>query len=54
MLLERPEREIRASGTETTIHTLWVTLADRHQEDHPDVRTAAALAGMAMGLAGVG
>ncbi|MGI4940952.1 MAG: hypothetical protein ACRYHQ_10405 [Janthinobacterium lividum] len=46
------------SGTasaETTIYALWVTVADRAAiEDTPDGRAAAALAGRAMGLVGVG
>lgn len=51
MLLERTERELRAAGKPATIHSLWVTLADRAGQDgDPDVRAAAALAGMAMGL----
>ena len=28
-LLERTERELRATGAETTIHALWMTLVDR-------------------------
>ena len=51
VLLERVERELRAAGHPATIHTLWVHLADRAgQENDPDVRAAAALAGMATGL----
>ncbi|MGI4944847.1 MAG: hypothetical protein ACRYHQ_30540 [Janthinobacterium lividum] len=49
--LANVERELRAAGTEVTIHALWVALADRAGQDgEPDVRAAAALAGMAMGL----
>ena len=49
--LANTERELRAAGGEVTIHALWVELADRTgQEGEPDVRAAAALAGMAMGL----
>lgn len=51
VLLERVERDLRAAGQPGTIHSLWVTLADRAgQENDLDVRAAAALAGMAMGL----
>lgn len=54
-LLERTERELRAASAETTIHMLWVTLANRVViENTPDGRAAAALAGMAMGQVGVG
>ena len=54
-LLERAEREMRATGVETTIHALWVALVDRAViDDTPDGRAAAALAGVAPGLAGVG
>jgi len=36
---------------EVTIHALWVELADRAgQGDEPDVRAAAGLAAMALGL----
>ncbi len=49
--LANVERELRATGAEVTIHALWVELADRAgQDDEPDVRAAAALAAMAMGL----
>ena len=51
VLLERTERELRAAGEPATIHALWVHLADRAgQDDDLDVRAAAALAGMAIGL----
>lgn len=53
--LERTERELHAAGAEVTIHGVWVALVDQAViEDSPDVRAAAALAGMATGLAGVG
>ena len=49
--LTRLEGELRAAGAEVTIHALWVALADRAgQGDEPDVRAAAALAGMACGV----
>ncbi|MGI4976793.1 MAG: hypothetical protein ACRYG6_07605 [Janthinobacterium lividum] len=49
--LARVESELRAAGAEVTIHALWVELADRAgQGDEPDVRAAAALARMTMGL----
>lgn len=49
--LANVERELRATGAEVTIQALWVALADRAgQGDEPDVRAAAALAGMACGL----
>ncbi len=51
-LLERTERELRAAGAEATIHGVWVALVDR--ADTPDEQAAAALAGLAMGLVGVG
>lgn len=51
VLLERTEKDLRAAGEPATIHSLWVHLADRAgQENDLDVRAAAALAGMAMGL----
>lgn len=51
VLVERVEREMRAAGKAVTIQTLWVHLADRAgQENDLDVRAAAGLAGMAMGL----
>ncbi|MGI4940504.1 MAG: hypothetical protein ACRYHQ_08075 [Janthinobacterium lividum] len=54
-LLERTERELRVTGAETTIHALWVALVDRAgREGEADMGVAAALEGMAMGLAGVG
>ena len=49
--LANVERELRDAGAEVTIHTLWVELANRvGQDGEPDVRAAAALAGMACGL----
>lgn len=49
--LARVEQELRAAGSEVTIHALWVELADRAgQGSETDVRAAAALAGMACGL----
>ena len=51
-LLERTERELRDAGQEATIHGVWMALVDR--ADTPDEQAAAALAGRAMGLAGVG
>lgn len=51
VLLERVEREMRAAGEPTTIHALWVALADRAgRANDPDVSAAAALAGVALGL----
>lgn len=50
-LVERAEAAMRERGEPTTIRTVWMLLADRAgQEDNPDLRAAAALAGMAMGL----
>ncbi|MGI4800878.1 MAG: hypothetical protein ACRYG8_44015, partial [Janthinobacterium lividum] len=51
LVLETTERLMREAGREVTIHALWVELADRAGHgDEPDVKAAAALAGMAMGL----
>ncbi len=51
VLLDKAEAALRATGEETTIRTLWMTLADRSaQENNPDLAAAAALAGIAMGL----
>lgn len=51
VLVERVEREMRAAGEAVTIQSLWVHLADRAGEENDlDVRAAAGLAGMAMGL----
>ncbi len=50
-MLAQVEGELRDAGAEVTIHTLSVALADRvGQGDEPDMRAAAALATMAMGL----
>ena len=50
-VLTRVEVELRAAGAEATIHALWVALADRAaQGDEPDVRAAAGLAGVTIGL----
>lgn len=53
-LVERAEAAMRERGEPTTIRTVWMLLADRAaQEDNADLRAAAALAGMAMGLKGI-
>ncbi len=50
-LLDRAEAALRTGGTPMTIRMLWVALADRAgRSDDADLRAAAALAGMAMGL----
>ncbi len=50
-LVERAEAAMRERGELTTIRTVWMLLADRAgQEDNPDLRAAAALAGSALGL----
>ena len=50
-LLDRAEAALRPGGTPVTMRTLWIALADRAgRSDDADLRTAAALAGMAMGL----
>ncbi len=50
LVLETVERQMLEAGQEVTIHALWVELADRAgQGVEPDVRAAAALAGMACG-----
>ena len=50
-LVERAEAAMRGRGEPTTIRTIWMLLADRAgQEDNADMRAAAALAGMALGL----
>ena len=50
-VMEKAEADMRAAGQETTVRTVWMHLADRAmREDMPEVRAAAALAGMAMGL----
>ena len=50
-LVERSATAMRERGELTTIRTVWMLLADRAgQEENADMRAAAALAGMAMGL----
>jgi hypothetical protein len=50
-ILDRAEATLRSAGTPPTICTLWIALADRAvRSDDADLRAAAALAGMAMGL----
>lgn len=50
-LLDRAEAALRPGGAPVTIWTLWIALADRAgRSDDADLRSAAALAGMAMGL----
>ena len=50
-LLDRAEAALRSGGAPVTIRTLWMALADRAgRSDDADLRAAAALAGMAMGL----
>ena len=50
-LLNRAEATLRTAGKPATIRTVWILLADRAGADgDADVRVAAALAGMAMGL----
>ena len=50
-LLDRAEAALRSAGTPPTIRTLWISLADRAgKSGDADLRAAAALAGMAMGL----
>ena len=50
-LLDRAEAALRASDAPVTIRILWIALADRAgRSDDADLRAAAALAGMAMGL----
>lgn len=50
-LIEKIEREMRAAGGPTTIHSLWIRLvACAGQEVSPDASAAAALAGFAVGL----
>jgi hypothetical protein len=49
-LIERIETKMRAEGKETTIRTLWLTLADLASQGDPDVRAGAGLTAMAMGL----
>jgi hypothetical protein len=50
-LLDRTEAALRSAGTPPTIRTLWIALADRAgKSGDADLRAAAALAGMTMGL----
>jgi len=50
-ILDRAEATLRSAGTPPAICTLWIALADRAgRSDDADLRAAAALAGMAMGL----
>ena len=51
-ILERAEAALRSAGGPVTIRTLWMTLLETLQgrESNADLRAAAALAGMAMGL----
>ena len=50
-LLDRAEAALRSAGKPATVRTVWIMLADRAGEaGAPDLRAAAALAGMAMGL----
>ena len=50
-LVERAAAAMRERGEPTTIRTVWMLLAERAgQEENADMRAAAALAGMAMGL----
>lgn len=50
-LLERAEAALRSGNTPVTIRTLWMALADRAgRSEDADLRAAAGLAGMAMGL----
>ena len=50
-LLERAEVILQDAGETVTVHALWIMLADRAAtENNADLRAAAGLAGMAMGL----
>ena len=50
-LLDRAAAALRSDGDSVTIRTLWMALADRAGwSGDADLRVAAALAGMAMGL----
>jgi hypothetical protein len=50
-LVERHEAKMRAAGRETTIRAVWVELANAAASgDDPEMRAAAGLAAMAMGL----
>ena len=50
-ILDRAEAALVAAGTPATIRTLWMAFADRAgPSGNADLKAAAALAGMAMGL----
>ena len=50
-IFDRAEAALQAAGTPATIRTLWIMLADRAgKSGDADLKAAAALAGMAMGL----
>ena len=50
-LLDRAEAALRSAGKPATVRNLWIMLADRvGASGDPDLRAAAALAGMAVGL----
>ena len=50
-ILDRAEAALLGAGTPATIRTLWMALADRAgPSGNADLKAAAALAGMAMGL----
>jgi hypothetical protein len=49
-LVERQEAKMRAAGQETTIRAVWMALADAAADGDPEMRAAAGLAAMAMGL----
>ena len=50
-LLDRAEAALRSAGTPPTIRMLWMSFADRAgKSGDANLRAAAALAGMAMGL----
>jgi len=50
-ILDRAEAALQSAGTPATIRLLWIALADRAgRSDDADLKAAAALAGMAMGL----
>ncbi len=50
-LLDRAEAALRTGGTPVTIRMLWIALADRAgRSNDADLRAAAGLAGMALGL----
>ena len=49
--LDRAAAALRSAGKPATVRTVWIMLADRAgASGDPDLRAAAALAGMAMGL----